>query len=170
MNFLQQKRVLLWIIAVLLVFNISAGITILYHVMGGKSAPAEDIQIDYLQKELNLNSDQARGLGRIRAQFSHLSQPVTDKIIGLRSELVDEMGKNKPDTLRIRELAYKLGELQGNLTYQIATHYIGIREICTPEQALKLNSSYQYLFGLENQPQKHGRGFRYRHGQQNRGN
>jgi Spy/CpxP family protein refolding chaperone len=170
MNFLQQKRVLLWIIAVLLVFNISTGITILYHVIGGKSTQADNTQIDFLQKELNLNPDQTSGLGRIRSQFSRLSQPVTDKIIGLRSELVDEMGKSHPDTIRISELADKLGELQGNLTYQIATRYIGIREICTPEQALKLNSSYQYLFGLENQPQQRGKGFRYRHGQQNRGN
>ena len=169
MNFLQQKRFLIWIIVFLLVFNISAGIAILFHVLGENPEQAENVQSDYLQKELNLNKDQTLGLGKIRKEFNFLSKDVTGKITEIRSQLVHEMERNNPDTLRIRELTNQLGRLQGDLNYQIAMRYLGIREICTPEQALKLNSAYQYLFGLENQPQQHNRGFRFRHGRTEQG-
>jgi len=166
MNFFEQKRILQWIIAVLLVFNITAGITILIHITGEKPNQTQSRETDFLKQELSLNDEQANGLGRIRSQFRLTSQPIADRIRETRRSLIEEMGQQHPDTLRMKQLSGKLGDLQGDLTYQIAKQYLGIRGMCTPEQALKLNSAYQYLFGVDDTTQQHGKGNRYRWGKQ----
>jgi len=170
MNFLQQRRILWWIISILLVFNISAGITILYHIYGSTSNLQEEIQTDFLQTELNLDAGQMHGLGRIRAQYRQVGEPVASAIRQVRSEIADEMTKSHPDTNRIKQLADHMGTLQGELTYRMATQYLGIKKFCNPDQAKKLNSAYRYLFGAADDTMQKGRGYRYRHGQRGRGN
>jgi Spy/CpxP family protein refolding chaperone len=166
MNFLQQKRILLWVIAVLLVFNISAGITILFHIFGGNPTETETGQTDYLQTELNLSNEQVQGLGMIKAQFKQSSQPVASSIMEVRSKIVDELANNQPDTIKIRGLADELGVLQGELTYKIASQYVDIRDLCDPQQAQKLNNTYKYLFGVDDSALDRGRQYKHRHGRQ----
>jgi len=168
MNFLRQKQILLWVVAILLVFNISAGITILYHIFGGNSSGTQMEQSNFLQTELNLDKEQVRGLGRIKAQFKQSSEPVASSIILVRSKIVNELAESQPDTVRLRELSDKLGVLQGELTYRIASQYIGIKDLCNPQQAQKLNSTYKYLLGVDDSSLQKGRQFRHRHGQQKR--
>lgn len=166
MNFLRQKQILLWVIAILLVFNISAGITILYHIFGGNSSDTQVEQSNFLQTELNLDKEQVRGLGRIKAQFNQSSEPVATNIILVRSKIVNELAERHPDTVKIRKLADKLGVMQGDLTYRIASQYIGIKDLCDPQQAQKLNNSYKHLFGVDEGSLDRGRQYRHRHGQQ----
>lgn len=166
MNFLQQKRILLWVIAVLLMFNITAGITILFHIFGEDPTETKAEQSDFLQTELNLNNTQVRGLGRIKAQFKQSSEPVASSIKLVRLKIVNELAESQPDTVRIRELADQLGVLQGELTYRIASQYIGIKDLCDPQQAQKLNNSYKHLFGVDEGSLDRGRQYRHRHGKQ----
>ncbi len=165
MNFLQQKRVLIGIVIVLLIFNMTMGITILIHVNDEKSNQEQSQDTDFLKSELSLNNEQVQGLGRIRSQFRATSEPVALRIREIRQQLVDEMSKNQPDTLRIKMLSEEMGKIQGDLTYKIATQYLDIRQLCSPDQALKLNASYHYLFGLDDQSHQSGKGYRYRWGQ-----
>jgi len=165
MNFIQQKRVLIWIVAVLLIFNITMGITILIHISHEQSDQTQNKETDLLKNELSLNNEQVQGLGRIRSQFREVSEPLAIRIRETRQTLVDEMAKSNPDTLHLQQLSREMGNLQAGLTYQIAIQYLEVRELCTPDQALKLNASYQYLFGLEEQPHQQGKGYRYRWGQ-----
>lgn len=165
MNFLQQKRVLIWLVAVLLIFNITMGITIFIHLSNEKSSPEQTQENDFLKNELSLNNEQVQGLGRIRSQFRATSEPVALRIRVTRQQLVDEMSKNQPDTLKIKKLSDEMGKIQGELTYKIATQYLDIRDLCSPDQALKLNASYHYLFGLDEPNHQPGKGYRHRWGQ-----
>jgi len=164
MNFLEQKRFLKWIIAVLLIFNITAGVTILRHIYTEKSNTQQNPQTDFLKQELNLNDEQTRRLGHIRSHFRLASQSIADRIIETRRAMIDEMVQKQPDTTLLKQLSDELGHLQGEITYQIANQYLNIKDICTPEQALKLNSAYQYLFGIEEPLHQRGKGNRYRWG------
>jgi Spy/CpxP family protein refolding chaperone len=168
MNFLEEKRILKWIIAVLLIFNITAGVTILLHVSAEKPNPPQNPQTDFLKQELNLNDEQSHGLGRIRSEFRLTSQPIADRIKETRKAMIDEMGQKQPDTILLKQLSDELGHLQGEITYQIANQYLNIKDICTPDQALRLNSAYQYLFGIEDSSQQRGKGYRYRWGARGR--
>lgn len=164
MNFLQQKRTLIWILVFLVIFNLAAGLTIFLHIRSEKSGQVQNQETDLLKKELSLNHKQVQGLGRIRAQFRAISEPVAFRIRETRQALVDEMGKDRPDTLRLHQLSMEMGTLQAELTYQIAVQYLDIRDLCTPDQALKLNSNYKYLFGIDEQPRREGQGYRRRWG------
>lgn len=169
MNFLEQKRVLIWVIVVLLIFNITAGITIAVHISNEKSVQEQPQETDYLKQELNLNDEQVRGLGRIRTEFRKTSQPLAARIRETRKVLIEEMAQKHPDTLRMKELSAELGTFQGELTYQIASQFVSIQDICSPEQALKLNAAYQYLFGFEDTLTQFGKGYRHRWGARGRG-
>lgn len=169
MNFIEQKRVLIWIIGVLLTFNITAGITFLVHISKEKTMEVQTQETDYLKQELNLNDEQVRGLGRIRTEFRKSSQPLAARIRETRKVLIEEMAQKPPDTLRMKELSAELGEFQGELTYQIASQFLSIQNICSPDQALKLNAAYQYLFGVEDTLTQHGKGYRHRWGARGRG-
>jgi len=162
MNFIEQKRFLIWVIIILLVFNITAVITLLIHFNSDHKQAVKSPEPDFLQKELSLNDEQMKGVGKIRRQFREVSTPHLQKIRETRQELADEMGKAQPDSARIRLLSTDLGNLQGQLTSQIALQYLNIRDLCTPEQALKLNTAYPYLFGLDSAGTP-GEGKRYRH-------
>lgn len=169
MNFLEQKRVLIWVIVVLMIFNITAGITIAIHISNEKSVQEQALETDYLQQELNLNDEQVRGLGRIRTEFRKSSQPLAARIRETRKALIEEMAQKNPDTLLMKELSTELGKFQGELTYQIASQFLSIQSMCSPDQALRLNAAYQYMFGVEDTLTQHGKGYRHRWGARSRG-
>lgn len=165
-----KNRWLGWMFAVLLIFNISAGIAFFLHSTAEKESVEQVTAVDFFQQELGLDGTQQNGIGRIRQKFRSVSQPMADRISTLKNQLANELRQPLPDTVKIHQLTDSLGTLQGELFYQIAGRYLEIKEMCTPEQALKLNDSYQFLFGsTQGNRMQNGRANRYRHGQGWRG-
>ena len=170
MKSLLLKNKLIWILGLLLVFNIAADITIIYHFIQDKKTENATIESNFLQNKLEMSNEQQNGFGKIRARFANVSKPMTEQIRILKSELADEMRKDSPDTIHIRQLTRELGQIQGELLHQIATKYLDIKGICTPEQVLRLNDSYSFLLGNESAAGQQGKAYRYRHGQNRRDN
>lgn len=144
MNFLQQRRFLWWIIAVLLVFNISAGITILYHIYDNETDQQKLVKTDFLQSELNLDAGQMKGVGRIRAQFKQAGEPLAIAIRQIRIDIATEMSKSEPDTLKLKSLSEELGALQGELNYKLAIQYLDIKKYAIPtrpENSIQLTNT-----------------------------
>jgi Spy/CpxP family protein refolding chaperone len=170
MKLILQKSQLIWILGLLLIFNIAVDITFIYHFVQDKATENTSIESDYLQNKLGMNNEQQSGYRKIRARFSDVSQPMAEQIRILKSELADEMRNDFPDTVQIRQMTRELGQIQGELLHQIATKYIDVKGLCTPEQVLRLNDSYSFLLGNESAGGQQGKGYRYRHGQNKRNN
>lgn len=168
MKHIFQRNKLTWILSLLLIFNIAADITIIYHFIQDKKTNDTAIETDFLQNKLEMNNEQQNGYGRIRTRFNDVSQPMVGQIRKLKSELVNEMQNDVPDTIRIRQLTHELGLIQGELLHQIAVKYVDVKGLCSPEQIIRLNDSYSFLLGNESEAGQQGKGYRYRHGQNKR--
>jgi hypothetical protein len=67
----------------------------------------------------------------------------------------------------VDELEKKIGEHHAQLKHQINDFYLGLKDICNEEQAIKLKNAFEPLFYEDgaNNLMRNGNGSGYRHGQ-----
>jgi Spy/CpxP family protein refolding chaperone len=151
MNFFKTNRIIIWTLTALLVVALSALGTMIYHLHCDRARNSVmkecGMKCDLLSEELGLSEAQAKNVDRIRADYLHAAGPTADSLRISRSELVTELGREAADTLRLNQLAQRIGSLQTRLTLQTIDQYLGIRKECTREQQEKLSSFYYELMG-----------------------
>jgi Spy/CpxP family protein refolding chaperone len=162
MNFFQKNNIIIWVLTVLLIVAISALGTMVYHRWYGAvpSPPGQpcDEKCSLLSEELGLTSEQEQKVEQIRVGCRKAGMAITDSLQIKRSELMTELSKEAPDTVYLRGIAQKIGQLQAQLTNQTITQYLKISKECSPEQREKLSSLYHEMMGCC----KQGKGNRFR--------
>ncbi len=171
MNFLNKNRFLTWLLIVLVFINLSALASFLIYI---KTRPAlvtcetQPAQGCALRNELELSDEQAGSVDLINSDYKNNVEPIVSDIRDLRSEIIDELDKESPDTVVLNRLASGLSSLQNKMQKENIRQYLELKKICAPNQALRLSELYRDLYGC---PMK-GKGMqhRYRHGQGIKGN
>jgi Spy/CpxP family protein refolding chaperone len=83
----------------------------------------------------------------INARYVEVSGPLAEGIRAIRSEVLNELSSDMPDTLRLNSYSEELSQLQGRLHRQNMKHYLELKQVCTPDQVLRLSSLYRELYG-----------------------
>ncbi len=166
MNFFIKNQVITWILAGLLVVSLSILGTLIYsrfrQPVPGTDESGCGARCALLSSELGLSAAQAERIDRIREGHRSTAMTIADSLKSTRSDLVTELGRDIPDTLRLRQLAQRIGMFQARLTDLTVDQYLMIRQECTPEQQEKLSSLYYEIMGCC--PAGEGRHFRARCG------
>jgi Spy/CpxP family protein refolding chaperone len=151
MNFFRKNTIIIWILSAMLIITLSALGTMIFHDKCKRLTQQETkdcgMRCNLLTEELGLSESQAKSVDMIRARHRQATMATADSLRFSRSALVTELGRETPDTLRLRQLSRSIGGLQTQLVDQTIDQYLRIRKECTPEQQEKLSSLYYELMG-----------------------
>jgi hypothetical protein len=171
MDYFLKKRFSFWLVSFLLLVNIAAITTIIYHIYSDKptsilneeSADASKI----ITGELGLNTDQKDLFQSINSAYNQQSQKILDQLTEKRSEMLAELGVENPDTSILKIIAKDIGALHTNLKLLTIQNFLELKKICTPDQQQLLAKMYDDMLESEGHFKGFGKQYRhrYRHGQ-----
>lgn len=154
----NKYSILVWAIVVLAVLNISTILTVLYHKyqsdkVAGLSADSKQAELDserfsgrYFRDELNMNNAQMEKFKVINPAFRPKARFITIELAEKRREMLHEMASAGSDTSRLNELSDSIGILHSELKKITYRYYLEMKEICTPEQQVKLEKIFGEMF------------------------
>lgn len=167
----EENKTLVWIIVLLVVFNLTTLATIGYHIYDanrggagsrGGAAPAkgEGVQFNgrFFRDSLNLSREQVDRFREVNHRFRSDANEVNVKLRGLRQRMMQNMAGPKPDTLLLNQLSDSIGVLHARLKRDTYQYYLGIRGICTKDQQVKLKAIFETVFGSEDSAGCSGKG------------
>jgi Spy/CpxP family protein refolding chaperone len=179
MNFFSKNRVVFWLLIFLVVINLTAFVTFLVYfsksTTGSTLRPQESPGMA-MRKELSLSASQSEKVDVIVADYRNSTEPITASIRDYRSQLLEELAKDKPDTSLLNRCSDQICLLQKQMQKASVKQYLALKEICNPAQCQRLSALYFELYGFQGKGQGMGRGKGLMHqyprgqGQQGHGN
>lgn len=165
MESLYKNRLLFWVLMFLIVVNLAALGTYFFYPRQQTGALCQEGSMGpgcVYQARLDLTDEQTREVDRISEEYQDISRPIAGEIKSVRGEILDELSSEAPDTALLTSFTGELSQLQAQLQRENVKHYMALKEVCTPEQALRLSNLYRELYGCPMHGQ--GRGAKHRHG------
>ena len=160
----QKNRLLLRVLLFLVIVNLAALATWAFYPFGQESeqAATETAEPQCIYKaRLQLTDDQTAEVNLLSEDYRERSAPLAGQIRSLRGEILDELSSDRPDTSHLNRLTLELSGFQAQLQRENIRHYMALKEVCTPGQAMRLSNLYRELYGC---PMQEGQGMRHRHG------
>mgnify|MGYP006288101235 CR=1 FL=1 len=99
----------------------------------------------YLKQELDLNDDQFSEFLEIREDNKEKQHAIVKKLSEKRSELMNELSSETPDTTKLQEISQEIGGLHKKLKETTIEHFMRLKTICSPVQKEKLNDMIQRM-------------------------
>ncbi len=171
---IRKTQILIWLIVLLVVMNVAAVTTILYHNYNEKKTQS-DVQINsgtggqiinggFLRQELGFDDEQMNSFRELNQRFRPVAADITFQIDSLKNEMFSEMQKEQSDTAKLSLLSDLIGKKHGLLKQETYKFFLGVKQICTTGQKLKLGKAFQPLFKSEinnlSPGRQHRRGWR----------
>jgi len=150
----NRQRILLWIIAVLVIFNIATISTIFYH-KHTENLERESVVLDnkgtvlkgkYFRHSLGFDNEQMDAFRNANRVFKHSARESVQNIELLKQQMFFELQKAKSDTRKLDSISTQIGIQHAELKKSTCEFYLNIKNVCTPEQLKKFESSFNSLF------------------------
>ncbi len=152
MTMQNKYRMLVWVIFILVATNLSMGISFLYHKQQESRQVLNSSEINdevpaqqrtrYFREQLNLNPRQVGIFRNLNRNFNHTAWQIQHQLSELRMEMVNEMGKEQSDTIKLDEIANSIGELHKELKKETISFYLAMKRESTEEQREKLHAIF----------------------------
>ncbi len=175
----NRNRILLLIVGILTIVNLAAIATVIIHIrkfhsrdifrtdpltMGNDSlinsrGPA------FLFKELGFDDKQQEAFMASRERFRNDAEPLFLEIRKLNAEMMEEIVKDAPDTLKLNAISNKIGNLHSVIKQHTTRHLLKVKSVATPDQKEKLGFFYRELISRDSGPMGKGMQHRHRRGQ-----
>lgn len=174
-----KQRLLLWSVVVLLVLNVATLSTIGFHMwksrhgasfkMGEHPMNGEAVEFcgRLIKDKLNLSDDQLVKFREINPKFGDEVRSTKQVLFDLRSQMMDEMKSEKPDTVKLNAIASKIGETHKQLKISTYNYYFNLKQMCNPSQKAILDSIFanNMLSDASGRMGRFGKGNRAHNGQ-----
>lgn len=153
-----MKKWIIWAALLLLILNIAAISTILYHRKQEKVAEelvqrrfaSDSLAMKYsgrwFRNELGLTSEQMREFQRFNPSFRQKVRNINFELGEKRRFMLDEMSAENVDTARLNILADSIGSLHSDLKKATYTYYLEFKKMTSPEQQEKLRQLFSRMF------------------------
>ena len=155
----DKQRTLVWIIVILVAINLSTIGSFYYHrvteIRNADLKQAEQTNIPGEQRtrffriELNLNGDQLDQFREINRGFNRTARAIEMNMAHLRENLINELGAQNPDSVRLNQLAAEIGDSHRKLKQVTIAFYLNMKKICTADQQVKLHVIFQSMLNKE---------------------
>jgi protein CpxP len=100
----------------------------------------------FLERRLNLSPEQSTEFKQLRRQHFQESMVVMNEIRELKEKMLDEVFSKDPDSLVVKNLTEQIGNKEAEREWLLFTHFRELRDVCTPEQRVKLEQIFQKIF------------------------
>ncbi len=163
-------RILIWAVVILAATNLSMGLSFWYHRQQDKKAAEiqaqkvempSDQRTRFFREQLNLQPDQVDSFRNLNRDYNRSARRISNRMTDLRVEMVDEMGKDVSDSVKLHSISSEIGELHKNLKDLTIDYYLDMKEVCNEEQQDKLNEIFLSMTKSKEDvslPQRGGRG------------
>ena len=177
MNLSHRNKILLIIILALTLVNVAAVLTFVYHtrfagrnaidIMPGEQSDSTRLQRGpaFLIREMGFDAAQQEQFHQSRINFRKASKPAFVEMRNLNAAIVEEVSKENPDTIALRQMSVQAGVLHGQVKLNTIRHLREVRSIATPEQQKKLDFLYRELISHDGDQLGKGNQHRHRRGQ-----
>ena len=148
----KRNRLLFWALIILVVINLSALGTIIYQNYFSRSCPFPQPLVGaqtsepnlehfhhFMHQRLNLSDQQEETLKKLDTRHFEATRIILDSLQQLRGLMLNELERDRMDTVLLDSYAQKVGLLHCNLKRITTAYFIGIKAMCTPDQNKKLN-------------------------------
>ncbi len=154
-----KNRILIIAVVVLVIINAATIGTIIWQVKkfqrferpsyALKRMPDEKQMQALVRKDLDFTDKQFNQFLLIDSIFRQQSKLLFDKMKAVRIEMVKELLKENPDSMKLNQLAIDLGKLHVELKKNTFEFIKSLRTICTAEQQEKLNNFIRRMIEFE---------------------
>ncbi len=156
MDTANKNRILFWLLIFLVIVNIAALATYFF-------VPAQQMKPGcrsnsatpdcILDAHLDLSGEQTVLVDSINARYQSASRPISMQIKDLRAAILDELEAENPDTAMINGITEEISALQRQLQRENIAHYLELKKVIDPDQALRLSNLYREMYGCPIQRQ-----------------
>ena len=153
MDLIKQNKFIGWVIAVLVVLNIST-ITIIWMQSGKKEPYIVNEQgnptqgsVRLIQREIGMSDDQTNKFLEMRKELQEKMRKTNDELDNLKLGLVEEIFKPVSDIKRVDSMVGIIGNLQSKVEKMRFEHFRSLEQICNEEQREKLQPVLKEVFG-----------------------
>jgi hypothetical protein len=115
-------------------------------------------------REAGFDENQAMQIHDSRLRQRDLVAPLFSELKDLNGELITEVMKDHPDSLRIEQLCFLIGDIHGEIKLKTVGHMRDVWNIARPEQRDELVLFYHELLKGDVPPAGRGEGQRFRRG------
>lgn len=166
MKTMGTNRFILWALIFLAIINVSALLSFYLFARNSSNNTASVVDSKpglVLKTELSLSEEQEMKVKKINSEYKVQSEPIVDSIKSAKSRLLDELSKENTNTQTISNILKDLGIHQNNLQQANVKQFLALKQVCTPEQTLKLSGIYAELYGCSVNGKGDGKGMKHRH-------
>jgi hypothetical protein len=93
---------------------------------------------EFVAKQLNLNPEQQVQFEQLRAEHMRTSRALREEIRQIHLQVADELGSTEPNEQVLDSLTRQIGALHARQQEITIDHFMGLREVCSPEQQVHL--------------------------------
>ncbi len=143
------------VIAVLLVINIIA-LFIIWSQSSKKPVPPPPLKnnsvraVGLMKDQLNLTQEQTKEFRNLRREHFAKVNIISDSILALKRQIIDQIFSEKPDTSMVNKLAKQIGVYQSEIEESIFNHFEKFSMILNKGQKEKLHMVLTHLPGMPN--------------------
>lgn len=169
-----MKKLGFWLMLALLLINIAAITTIVIHIKSDRKVVEQNRHAftRVLDSELGFNKKQLEAYNSLNEAFTGKTNDITLEMHEIRSEMINAMNADKPDTILLSQYARQIGDLHFKLKQVTINHMLEVKKMCTPGQKEKLSVLYNNILKCEGpfKGKGQGQGNRWRHRWGQKGN
>jgi len=157
----NRQRILTWVIAILAATNLATIGSFYYHRANETTTrqvtPEKQTEVSgdqrtrFFREQLELSPDQVEQFRTVNRTFNRTARMIEYDLSELRTELINELGADSPDRSKLKNIASLIGENHQKLKEETIRFYLGMRDVCTPEQQTKLQQIFQNILNNESQ-------------------
>ena len=116
----------------------------------------------FFRDQLNLTVDQIDIFRELNRNYNRKAQRITMELEELRIGMVEELGEENPDSIKINSLSTHIGDLHAELKQATISYYLAMKRECDEEQQLKLNELFMSALKKKEDVSlpRRGKGFR----------
>lgn len=152
---MNKIKILQWLVALLLLLNLSTIASIFYHqyqektdtdILISDSESERRLNGRYFRQTLGFDNEQMEAFREANRAFQPEANAIISTIDSLKNDVFTELKKEHPDTVKLNLLSENIGNQHTKLKKETNLFYLKIKNVCDPTQKEQLNEIFSPLF------------------------
>lgn len=155
-----KKNLLIGLVLFLAVTNVATILTVWLHirnqdretvsnqttvVAGDTTEIPGEQRVNYMAEQLKLTPVQRDSFQRATREYAWKARTISQEMSLLRDQLLDEMDKESPDSVKLSQFSEQIGQEHTNLKKLSVDHYLDLKSYCTPDQKRELFEMFKKI-------------------------